>query len=328
MNDRYEWVDQARGLGIFLVIYGHNYPFLESYIYSFHMPLFFFIAGMFHPKNITKYSIVKRAKSILIPYFIWSLLLYIFWLFLGRHFGNSTNYNLDPLQGFIGVFYAQGDVQFMDWGIPMWFLPCIFLTFLLFSFVNKIRFDMLKGFVLIILVTLGLVYPVFFEFKLPWSIDVACVSLIFYSAGSFLKNRLIELRSAKKLFLLTVCCLLLSVSMSMVNSKIDMYRSQYGNIALFILNGFMGTLFVLFLFKWVKFPKIVAFLGRNTIPLLALQFRSLTIIKLILIVIGINTFTFSEPIKLILAFVQVLLIIPVIIFVNKYMPILNGRNKK
>lgn len=49
------WATIAKGLGIILVVIGHYYPSyspdywvgFRSFIYSFHMPLFFMIAGYF-----------------------------------------------------------------------------------------------------------------------------------------------------------------------------------------------------------------------------------------------------------------------------------------
>ncbi|WP_242092421.1 acyltransferase family protein [Aestuariivivens sediminicola] len=328
MDHRYRWVDQARGLGIFLVIYGHNFPIIESYIYSFHVPLFFFIAGMFHPKKVDLEKIIHRAKCIIIPYFAWSFMLYGFWFLIGRHYGNSKTYDLDPLKEFLGVFYAQGGIQFMDWGIPMWFLPCIFLSFLLFSLILEINNRYIQYIVFIILLLFGVSYPVFFEVNLPWSFDVACVSLFFYGLGFVLKNKLITAQRGIKSIGVLLLCLMLSLISGLINSKVDMYRSDYGNIILFLISGLAGCFFVLLFFKIFRMKTGFAFLGRNTIPILALHLRALTVIKLALVGIGITLFNFSEHIKLGLVFLQILLLLPIVLLINKYMPILNGKVKK
>ena len=74
-KDRIEQMDIARGMGILLVVLGHNHVcasgtaiFLS--IYSFHVPLFFFLSGLFHKRQVslTK-DICKRAKKLLLPYF-------------------------------------------------------------------------------------------------------------------------------------------------------------------------------------------------------------------------------------------------------------------
>src|SRR5436189_523053 len=64
---RVDWVDYCRGLGIFYVVLGHvlrglrqgailgDSPwcqFVDSWLYSFHMPLFFFLSGLFIKRSI------------------------------------------------------------------------------------------------------------------------------------------------------------------------------------------------------------------------------------------------------------------------------------
>ncbi len=92
-DSRLFWVDYARGLGIILVVYGHVlsgiynadlgispsfYVFTHNVIYSFHMPLFFFLSGLFVHQSLVKRGVQKffvdKARFILYPYLIWSLL--------------------------------------------------------------------------------------------------------------------------------------------------------------------------------------------------------------------------------------------------------------
>lgn len=73
---RLEYLDAAKGLGILLVILGHIYAWnpninrkiLVTWIYSFHMPLFFIVSGMLIKyKNYCniKEFIFSRIKHIL-----------------------------------------------------------------------------------------------------------------------------------------------------------------------------------------------------------------------------------------------------------------------
>ena len=50
---RIDFIDVAKGIAIFLVVYGHTYDGrnLHLFIYSFHMPLFFFISGLLFKEN-------------------------------------------------------------------------------------------------------------------------------------------------------------------------------------------------------------------------------------------------------------------------------------
>jgi len=94
----------ARGLGIILVVYGHalrgNFPFADAeswqavqddLIYSFHMPLFFVLAGLFLWKSIEKDRrgfLASRWERIIYPYLLWSAITAAIELPLA-HFVNS-----------------------------------------------------------------------------------------------------------------------------------------------------------------------------------------------------------------------------------------------
>jgi fucose 4-O-acetylase-like acetyltransferase len=89
-NPRIEWIDAARGIGIILVVFGHverglfssniihgpYWNWLDFSIYSFHMPLFFFLAGMNAPKSLRKgwsSFLTGKVTSVVYPYFLWSI---------------------------------------------------------------------------------------------------------------------------------------------------------------------------------------------------------------------------------------------------------------
>ena len=325
---RIEWIDQVRGFSIFLVIYGHNFPISEKYIYTFHVPLFFLISGFFHPVVQNSNSILKRFKSVMIPYFLWSSLLFLFWLFLGRFYGESTNFDLSILKNFVGVFYSQGGRDYMDWGITMWFLPAIFLTFLFFSLIRKINKLYTQLIALAIFITVGFTLPYLFHIHFIWSFDVALVALAFYSLGFFFKSYIINL-SKKQSWIFVIVFGVIHITLFSLNSKVDMYRSIYGNEFLFMINGIAGTIFYLMLIKSIPIFKFLSYIGKSTIPILALHLRVLTVIKfMMLIAFGITVFNFTELQKFSISVIQILILIPIIYLINKYMPILNGKFKK
>ena len=92
MKERINWLDYAKGVGIILVVYGHAmrgihdaglplsasvYSYSDALVYSFHMPLFFFISGMFFVSSFVSrganYFLINKAKVILYPYLVWSI---------------------------------------------------------------------------------------------------------------------------------------------------------------------------------------------------------------------------------------------------------------
>lgn len=330
-KERINWIDLVKGFGIILVIYGHNFPYLEKYIYSFHIPLFFFMSGLFHPKTLTIEIVKKRTKQILIPFFLWSFLLFLFWFFIGRKFGDSSTLGLSVFKNFTGIFYAQGGHEYMNWGLQMWFLPAIFLSFLIFGFVRKLKNNRYQILCVLLLIITGFLIPKILEIHLIWSIDVALVSLFFYAAAFYLKDFFLNNKNQYETILLFVLFLAhILISFNLID-KIDMYRSIYGNEFLFLLTASIAISFWMLVFKRLKrFKKLnfLAFLGKNTIPLLAMHIRSITVIKLFLLLFwSSKSFAFNEIEKIILVVLQLIIMYPVLIFINKKAPILNGKNK-
>ena len=67
---RITWIDMAKGYGIILVILGHlKFDMFRDWIFTFHMPLFFFLSGYVFS---TKYDFVtflkRKCRSMILPY--------------------------------------------------------------------------------------------------------------------------------------------------------------------------------------------------------------------------------------------------------------------
>lgn len=147
--DHYGWVDYAKGIGIVLVVYGHVargvfnagmiqnvelYKLVDSIIYSFHMPLFFFISGSFFVSSLRKRSakglLSSKLDTIVYPYLVWSLIQGLIKLLVGP----VTNFGME-LDELTTILWKPID-QF-------WFLYVLFLIFLIitvgYRFVSNVR---------------------------------------------------------------------------------------------------------------------------------------------------------------------------------------------
>ena len=104
--ERKQWIDTLKAVAIFLVVCGHyvHTPVVKAFIYSFHMHLFFMISGfLYHKKDTFGKLVIKKAKTLLVPYLIFSLIGYGFFL-LRRRFGDNPDLSADVLQKFVGIF--------------------------------------------------------------------------------------------------------------------------------------------------------------------------------------------------------------------------------
>ncbi len=129
------WVDYAKAIGIVLVVYGHVarglfnagipmdvplYERVDSSIYSFHMPLFFFLSGIFFLHSLHRRGSLALAANkmdtILYPYILWSLIQGLTEVWLSRYTNGKV-----PLTEVLSLWDPRA--QF-------WFLYALFLVML------------------------------------------------------------------------------------------------------------------------------------------------------------------------------------------------------
>lgn len=105
---RIEWLDNAKGIGIILVVIGHSLitkiksdyfiaDWAFRYIYSFHMAFFLFISGVIFSNAKERYFtyntldyLKKKFRSLLVPYFSYSLIIFFLFYVLKLVGGGQT----------------------------------------------------------------------------------------------------------------------------------------------------------------------------------------------------------------------------------------------
>lgn len=127
---RDETVDVVRGIGILLVVFGHNWitvhekALLFRVIYSFHVPLFFFLSGVFLSPSVPFRSFVRsRAAALLKPYFVVMFAVTAQAAVHNLVVGKAVYPAI--LMQLVNVAYATGNL--IPWS-PMWFLPSLFVS--------------------------------------------------------------------------------------------------------------------------------------------------------------------------------------------------------
>ena len=71
-RSRTEWVDIAKGIGIVCVCLGHlGIESIDRVVFTFHMPLFFILSGMFLNGDVPFNEFIKKkSKRLLVPYYV------------------------------------------------------------------------------------------------------------------------------------------------------------------------------------------------------------------------------------------------------------------
>lgn len=189
-NKRIEWIDMAKGWGMICVILGHlRFPYLSGWIYTFHIPLFFFLSGcVFHGygQNFKDY-LIKKIKTIVVPYFCLGIFLPVFFSFQSLLI--YKDYNLQTY-----IEYFKGFLLQKCW-FTIWFIACLFVVEILFYWIVRLCKNNMIA-IIIISILCGVVAMIYYHFggnTLVWNIDTAFAAIPFFGLG-YLFFRLEKIR--------------------------------------------------------------------------------------------------------------------------------------
>ncbi|MBC7935635.1 MAG: acyltransferase [Rhizobacter sp.] len=284
---RLNWIDYARGIAIILVAYRHVYEgakqsginvdqykmleYANIFFYSFRMPLFFIVSGIFISLSIQKSGIKKyietRAKTILYPYFLWGALQ----LLLQMVFAKYSNGQPDP-SSFLHMFYLPRELA------QFWYLYALFsvsMLYLLAKFILKIPP------VINLLIGLGMFYlsALLYQEALPKSflVDALHHSFLFDlfhyyvffvigdMAGKFLLSQHFKSIATEGKYLLILFVLFLAVQTYFLFANLDNEAAKYMYVEfyqpfIFLLISMVGCTFMIFLTCWMDKKRILQWL--------------------------------------------------------------------
>lgn len=290
LNNRSDYIDSCRAIGIILVVLGHTYWIpnaLYNVIYAFHMPLFFIISGFLYNKE--KYNAmslktitVKKAKSYLIPYFTFAfvnLILQIIFKLIFNRTLVGINYILHNLKG-IALCYS--DMENMPDCSPIWFLVCLFVATLIFWAMIKYA-ERFSAAIAIACMFISYVMYLFADIRLPWKISTVFMAVFFMYLG-YCCNRysLIERISKSKRVPIVMLILLASgMTAGYLNGgNVGMNENTYGSLLLFLIGSVCLSLLMLLLCRNFSLlhNRFFIWLGQNTIYVMAFNYfmRDLT----------------------------------------------------
>lgn len=186
---RVDWIDTLKLVGMFYIYLGHfgkDAGLLYPFVFSFHVPLFFFISGLFytHPNTLSALiiAIKKSFFSIVAPYFIFGLASLVFFT-LRYQWGIA-----DVTDKFTGLINGVRNNIFAE---SLWFLPCLFVVIIYHStllLLIKNKFSVL--FISILIYSLLMPKAIISHPSYFFNIDSAACYLVYYSIGACLSEKL------------------------------------------------------------------------------------------------------------------------------------------
>ena len=142
MVSRIKYFDIAKGIAMLCIIMGHlGISSINSFVFTFHVPLFFLIAGYFFNDNLSFQDFVKKkSKQLLVPYAITCLFTLAGAVIGGIIRIQSTETVVDDIKTWvIASIYGSGSVEYTS---PfyikqigaLWFLLALFVALIIVRF--------------------------------------------------------------------------------------------------------------------------------------------------------------------------------------------------
>lgn len=290
-NNRIEWVDVAKAIAIILVGVGHYGPGakLHTWIYSFHMPLFFMLSGV--NLNVKKYNFIKfvlrKGKTLLFPWIIFTTLDALLQSCYRKMGVSANDYNIFNVPGKLIINLRHG-----DWDPIYWFLPCLFLAEVLIFLMIKILGDNNKNIVLSIFVLfiIAFVYKKMIGRVLPWEIDLMPVVIPFVLIGFLYRKslmRTVDLWKDNKKIIFSIICLITGSVIGFYNAwisgeQVNINEASYGDIVLMIAGAILISFGIILAASFVHI-RIVNYIGKNSMLFYLLQPNCYKITDIVLV---------------------------------------------
>ncbi len=319
-DNRLRWPDAAKGAAIFLVALGHSVivsDMIKYWIYSFHIPVFFFISGYFLKlkENSVKKTVCRKACSLFPLYFVCSMMAFI---------AESMIADNVKWERLIGIFVCQQGGKFDGY---LWFFPALFgvqcILSVLLKFLKKPVYIFGTCF---LLAAAAYLWSRAGAARLFWHFDSAFLLAPFAGLGIVVKNN--ENRFQKQLeplgrkWLIIAVLLFLNLCFCVINSKsaaghIDYNMLVTNEVFTCYGSGIAGVLWIFFFCG--QFPRMrwLEFVGENSAVYYCLNWigsrLSLNILP-------------AVPMTIIAMFALWAVPIPVVLILNRWFPWVVGKS--
>lgn len=296
MRDRIEYIDLAKGICIFLVVFSHvanfyhyyNFP-LRYELTAFRIPLYYILSGLFFkPYGGGREFIIRKINKLLIPYlffFTIGVIVTPYILFYIFDFTMNDWYGPNVIKCLILPFIRESSSN-----SPIWFLWTLFIINLLFYFSYDITKSYAKNIYILGLLcfAIGLlgVGASILHINIKAHIDSALTGLPFFWFGYYLRHNTLFLEKETSFIksfaiILSAVCLLWTTNRLLGgNTEYGYWNNTFTNNPYFFIYpcGIIGAISILILSKLIKKIPVISYCGRYSLIILGSHYTILSIV--------------------------------------------------
>lgn len=333
--EREIWIDALKGWGMLLIVVGHvwslsDVPVWYIWIFSFHVPLFFFAAGLTLKPGAVPFTtfLRRRARTLLLPYFVYALLGYVFYVlgyFAAQAAGKTVaQFGYGLWQPFMGIFYGSvGDGLLVN--SPLWFLVALFVSQAAVQVLNSAhqlqtssRYAVLLVFFLIAAVIQEQINP-------PFSLLPAMGAAIFIQVGlTFRQHDPVSQWMASRKWMVFLGLLGITL-FSPTNGAVGLAGPTINQPVLFLIFALAGIGMSVLMVRLAsaRWQSALAFVGRYSMGILVLHMLAIKGVKVVLSIAtgtSLDVMEHSLPWGALVLLVACLLMWPAIAVIERWLP--------
>lgn len=292
VHQRFASIDIAKGIGIVLVVIGHligvtgyeasGLTYAKSFLYQFHVPLFFFLSGLFfNPDEKWKPFLIKKLKRLYLPFVIANL----FFLLCDVILRAICSIPIVPLDDFKHAVKIILQLAVSPMGGATWFLIALLRATIFFKLLRMFcRNDVALLLICICIGVCGM------YFKIGYTVSASMVAIMYYCFGYFSKNGIKRICTINWPVLLLIFAVL-SVLLVILKpyNQVDVSASIYSSRILAIVGSVVGIVSTLVLSELIAklgHSGWIEFIGRNTMSVLIGHFAAFKLVTCAIIISG------------------------------------------
>lgn len=265
MNIRIDKIDLVKTIGILAVVLGHIGNPYSKYIYSWHMPLFFFIAGYLLKDNYRNcFSVIANYAKKYFRIFVLANIAGILLASLRNYF--LAREMLTWQEIVVDTFLYANSAPIVHYGFVLWFLPALFWAKSFFIWGTNSRHSWVAYILLLFIASLHK-----FEFHNYLGIRAGLDASLYVFLGYLYKqveNNILLVRGLSIIALVVI----LNLSIPDTNIQMGLYDNKIISIVYALLN-------IVIIFNLVdiidrslrgRFP-ILSYLGKHSLQIMILH---------------------------------------------------------
>lgn len=285
MQNRLAEIDNAKALGIILVVLGHIVSpsyYLSNLIFAFQVPLFFALSGYLlsgRKLNTGAGAFVRHAAHrLLLPYLLFGVILFLPWFLVFRHFGAGAE--IPAFKPLIGIAYGLGTDGWLQQSPPLWFLPALFIAMVITFAIYRQRTE-LHWPLALLAASLGLLASLS-PVKFPLSSANALLAVPFMLLGVQWRANAYPLRpTGLKTYIAMLVGAGALLALVVLNGNADFNAMRFGTygLPLYLPAALLGIALTVALAALLPASRMAQTISTGTLYILVLHIPLFTVIK-------------------------------------------------